>query len=562
MERYLEKVNAWLNSSVVDEKTKEIIRNMDEKELQDSFYRDLEFGTGGLRGVMGPGTNRMNEFIVKRASLGFGRYLLKLGNDTKEKGVVIAHDNRFNHDEFTLAAASALTSLGIKVFIFDALRPTPELSFAVRYLHAAGGINITASHNPKEYNGYKIYNDEGNQLILEQSNKVLAEINAITDELNLGIVGNDNLITVLNHEVDEAFYQMVMDTQINKDEKKDNFKVVYSPQHGAGYVPVTTVLNRLGYKVIEVKEQCAPLGGFDNTKSPNPEEDSAYDLALEYAKKNDADLVVCTDPDSDRVGIVAFDDNKPVYMTGNQIGALLIDYILSSKKANGTLDNNSIIYNTIVSSPLGGIIANSYGVAVEQTLTGFKYIGDKIARAIENHGKTFIMGYEESYGYLLNSQVRDKDAVQSVTLIVEMANYYKNRGITLYQKYIELEKKFGYFVESQVSYKAPGKEGLAKIAAIMEDFRARDLKEIAGEMVVISEDYKSLIRKENGKESHLEYENSNVLRYVFDDGSFVAVRPSGTEPKIKFYFAVRANSEDAVKQRHETIKNFILDLTK
>ena len=556
-------VNAWKTSKNVNEELKKELEAMSEKELQDAFYTNLTFGTGGMRGIMGPGTNRINEIIIAKATLGFGRYLLKNEANAKEKGVVIAHDNRFKHHEFMMAAADVLTSLGIKVYIFDALRPTPELSFAVRYLNACGGINITASHNPKVYNGYKIYNSEGNQLILEQSNKVMDEISLIENELEIEINPNKDLLVTLGEEVDEAYYQMVMETSLRKDMKKDNITLVYTPQHGTGYVPVTKVLNRLGYKVIEVKEQVEPRGDFANTKSPNPEEKVAYELAIEYANKYNADVVCCTDPDCDRIGIVIFDNNRnPIYMTGNQTGSILINYLLSTRKEQGILPSNGIMYNTIVSSPLGAKVASLYGVETEQTLTGFKYIGDKIARAIENNGKVFQIGYEESYGYLINPAVRDKDGVQSVMLICEMASYYKHLGKSLYDVFEEIQQQLGYHIESQHSYAAAGMDGVAKIANLMKTFRTSNIETIANELVVTKEDYDSLIKVTNGVEEKLDYEQSNVLRYVFEDGSFVAVRPSGTEPKVKFYFAVCGKTQQEAQARHDRIKQAILEYIK
>lgn len=558
---YLKKVVEWKNSDKLSKELKDELNSLDEKQLQEAFYTNLSFGTGGMRGIMGVGTNRMNEIVISKATLGFARYLLNNVDNAKEKGVVIAHDNRFNHHEFMMAAANVLTTLGIKVYIFDALRPTPELSFAVRYLHAAGGINITASHNPKEYNGYKIYNSDGNQLILEQSNIVMDEISKIENELEIEINPDNSLIKVLDKDVDEAYYEMVMSTSLNKEMKKDNITIVYSPQHGTGYVPVTTVLNRLGYNVIEVSEQCEPRGDFANTLSPNPEEAKAYDLALKYAEGKDVDLICCTDPDCDRLGIVIFDSNKkPIYMTGNQTGSILINYLLLVRKELGILPDNGIMYNTIVTSPLGAKVANMYGVETEQTLTGFKYIGDKIAKAIENNGKVFQIGYEESYGYLINPAVRDKDGVQSVMLICEMTSYYKHLGKTLYDVYIELQEKLGYHIETQYSYAAAGMEGVEKIKRLMSSLRNSSLDEIAGEKVVIKEDYMSLIKEENGVKTPLDYEQSDVLRYVFADGSFVAIRPSGTEPKVKFYFALCGNSQENAKQRHDKVKEFIIEL--
>lgn len=558
---YLEKANLWRKSKVLSKELKDELDTLDDKQLQDAFYSDLEFGTGGLRGVIGVGTNRMNEIVIAKATLGFANYLLENEKDAKERGVVIIHDNRYKHEQFTMAAANVLTSLGIKVYIFDSLRPTPELSFAVRYLKACGGINITASHNPKQYNGYKIYNSEGNQLILEQSNKVMEQIQKIDNILDLEFIGNDKYLVKVGKEVDEAFYKMVMDTSINPEMKKDNIVIVYSPQHGTGYVPVTTVLNRMGYKLIEVKEQCLPLPDFANTKSPNPEEKGAYELGLQYAKDNNADIVCCTDPDCDRIGIAVFDkNNNPVYLTGNQTGAILINYLLSERKRLGILPNNGIIYNTIVSSPLGAKVAKYYGVDVEQTLTGFKYIGDKIARAFENNGKVFQMGYEESYGYLINPEVRDKDGVQSMMLICEMTSFYKHQGLSLLDVYEKIQQKFGYYAEGQYSYYAYGMEGKEKIQSIMDYLRNQNIQEIAGEKVCIKEDYLSLEKIENNKKSHLDYEKSNVLRYLFEDESFVAIRPSGTEPKIKYYFALSGKSHQEALDRYEKVKKYILDL--
>ncbi len=558
---YQQKADEWKKSPLVSEALKQELNAMNDEQLQEAFYTNLAFGTGGMRGIMGPGSNRMNRITIYKATLGFGRYLLKHEKDAKEKGVVIAHDNRFNHDEFVMAAADVLTTLGIKVYLFDNLRPTPELSFAVRYLKAAGGINITASHNPKQYNGYKIYNSEGNQLILDQSNKVMDEIALIKNELDIVLHPQHELITTLSSDVDEAYYEMVMSTSLNKTMKKDNLIIVYTPQHGTGYVPVTTVMKRMGYQLIEVKEQCEPRGDFANTKSPNPEEKVAYDLALDYARKYHADLICCTDPDCDRIGIVLFDkENQPVYMTGNQTGAILIEYLLSTRKKQNILPDNGVMYNTIVSSPLGAKVAAQYGVETQQTLTGFKYIGDKIARAIESHGKVFQIGYEESYGYLINPEVRDKDGVQSVMLICEMASYYKHQGKSLLDVYEEIQQKLGYHIESQHSYVAEGMSGVEKIKNLMKSLREKNLSVIADEKVAIKEDYLSLTAEENGKKIPLDFEQSDVLRYVFEDGSFVAIRPSGTEPKVKFYFAVAGNSHENAQKRHDKIKNFILSL--
>lgn len=559
MNDYLKKVEEWKNSKNLSLKLKEELNSLSDKELQDAFYTDLAFGTGGLRGIMGVGTNRMNSVVLQKATLGFARYLLKNEPNAKERGVVIAHDNRNNHDEFQKAVADVLTSLGIKVYVFSSLRTTPELSFTVRYLKASGGINITASHNPKEYNGYKIYNSLGNQLIVEQSNKVMQEIESIGNAVDLVFEGNDSLLITLDESVDRAYYDMVESTSLNKDMKKDNILIVYTPQHGTGYVPVTTVLKEEGYKVIEVKEQCFPNGDFINTKCPNPEDKSAYELAIKYALANNADLVISNDPDCDRIGIVLFDNDKnPVYMSGNQTGAVLIEYLLSQRKKQGILGNNGVIYNTIVSSPLGAKVASLYNVRCEQTLTGFKYIGDKIAKAKDSE---FEIGYEESYGYLINKEVRDKDGVQSAMMIAEMASYYKHLGKTILDVYQEIEEKLGYYAESQISYYAKGQDGAIRISNLMNKLRNSKLLTIADEKVKIHEDYLTLTKECDGVSSPLVgFEKSNVLRYILDDGSFVAVRPSGTEPKVKFYFSLMGKTNDLALKRHDKVKEFFLSL--
>lgn len=554
-----EKYQKWLSSHAVDESLKQELKEMTKEQIHEAFYKDLEFGTGGMRGIMGPGTNNMNTIVVQKATYGFGKYLLEKDALACQKGVVIAHDNRKNSDVFTMQAAKVLAALGIKTYIFDALRPTPELSFAVRYLKAAGGIMITASHNPKEYNGYKIYNEDGCQLILEQSNQVLEKINAIEDELNIPSVAQSPLISILSKDVDEAYYQMVLNTQIRKEIDHSSLKIVYSPQHGTGFIPVMEVLKRAKYQVYEVKEQSYPSPTFENTLSPNPEEKEAYTLAIELAKQKQADIVLTTDPDCDRVGMVVFDDKKqPVYFTGNQTGSLLMDYLLKSKKEKNLLVQPSIVYNTIVTSPLGAKVAHAYGVLCEQTLTGFKYIGDKIAQALKNNGPVFQMGYEESYGYLFNKEVRDKDGVQSVLLICEMAAYYKNIGKNLIEVFDALQQKLGYHVESQYSYKVSGSEGVKEIQQLMENLRKANYAIIANEKVVTVEDYLSLTAKTNDQVYPLHYEQSNVLRYLFEDGSFIAIRPSGTEPKCKFYFAFCGKTQKEAQERHDKMKEFIL----
>ena len=556
-----EKYQKWLSSHAVDESLKQELKEMTQEQIHEAFYKDLEFGTGGMRGIMGPGTNNMNTIVVQKATYGFGKYLLEKDALACQKGVVIAHDNRKNSDVFTMQAAKVLAALGIKTYIFDALRPTPELSFAVRYFKAAGGIMITASHNPKEYNGYKIYNEDGCQLILEQSNQVLEKINAIEDELNIPSVAQSPLINILSKDVDEAYYQMVLNTQIRKEIDHSSLKIVYSPQHGTGFVPVMEVLKRAKYQVYEVKEQSYPSPTFENTLSPNPEEKEAYTLAIELAKQKQADIVLTTDPDCDRVGMVVFDDKKqPVYFTGNQTGSLLMDYLLKSKKEKNLLVQPSIVYNTIVTSPLGAKVAHAYGVLCEQTLTGFKYIGDKIAQALKNNGPVFQMGYEESYGCVVKDFVRDKDAVQAVVMAAEAGNFYKKQGKDLIDVLNELYAKHGTFKETQIALSKAGADGARRIKEIMDNLRKDAPAKIGDYAVVAVEDYQSSERVENGTTTTIDLPKSNVLKYYLEDGSWIAARPSGTEPKCKFYFSIKGTDAKDASDKTEVFQKDMMNI--
>lgn len=556
---YLEKYEKWLNSDIVSKELKEELEMLNENEIYETFYKDIEFGTGGIRGVMGAGTNKMNSIMVKKCTKGYANYLLKNYENAKQSGVVIAHDNRKNADKFTLAAAGVLASMGIKSYIFYTLQPTPLLSFAVRYLKCCGGIVITASHNPKEYNGYKIYNQNGCQLVPKYTNLILEEINKIEDELNVECDVNSNLITVLNEDVENAYIKMVINTAIRKNIDKTNFKIVYSPQHGAGYKPVMKVLTLQGYQVYDVKEQAFPSKTFENTESPNPEDKKAYKQAIELATKVNADLVLTTDPDSDRVGSVVFDNNnEPIYLTGNEMGAIILDYILKYKQENNLLNKNYVIYNTIVTSSLGEKIANSYGIKCEQTLTGFKYIGEKIQEAIDNNGAEFLLGYEESYGYLINPEVRDKDGIQSAMLISEIACYYKNQGFTLIDILENIYKKYGFYIDKLHSFYVKGSSGILKISNFMKELRENLFKKIADEEVYVIEDYLTLKKHYKDNTKDFNFEKSDVLRFVFEDGSYFAIRPSGTEPKCKIYFSICAKTKQEVEERYEKISKFIL----
>ena len=514
---YKENVAIWLNSNKVSEEEKAQIRAMDDAALQDAFGRDAEFGTGGMRAKMGPGTNRLNRFTLGKANYGFALFLLKNYKNVRERGVVISHDNRYFADEFTKLCADIFNRLGIKAYVFDALRPTPELSYAVRYLGAAGGVMITASHNAKEYNGYKVYD------------------------------------VVCPKEVDDTYVELVKKCQINPDLDKKGFKVIYTPQHGASYETAMRVFQEVGYEIIPIVEQCNHDPAFGGTKSPNPEVASAWEKALEYAHRYNADLAVMTDPDGDRCGL-AYLSSKGTYerLTGNESGALLIDYLFSQRIAKKNMPENPVMYDTIVTSSLGEDVAASYGVKVESFLTGFKFIGERIAHyEREGHGPTFVFGYEESYGCLIAPFVRDKDGIQAILLYTEMALFYKRKGIALDEALEALEAKHGYHYPTLLDTYFEGAEGPAKMKAMMANLRKNPPKEIAGLEVKEVRDYLlDIITDKDGKVSKIEgLPPSDVLKFVFVDGSTLAIRPSGTEPKIKFYVETMGKSKEGLKEK-------------
>ena len=542
---YTELYNHWLNSANIDEATKKELEAMagNDAEIKERFYRELEFGTGGLRGVLGAGINRINKYIVRKTTQGYAEYIKKAGADACRRGVVIAHDNRRFSVEFCKETAGVLAANGIKAYIFDSLRPTPELSYAVRHLNAFGGVVITASHNPPEYNGYKLYDERGCQLIPEVNDLVVDEIAKISDPLTVKSLTIDEageLITVLGADVDESYYKDVMSISVCPDVKKD-IKIVYSPQHGTGNVPVRTVLDRLGYNVIPVVEQCEPDTEFSNTLNPNPETDDAYVLAIEYAKKYDADIIITNDPDCDRLGVVIKSANGYTRMTGNQSAAVLLEYILSNRAKQGTLPANGVMFNTVVTSDLGDRICEKYGVSVEKTLTGFKFIGDKVYKHELAGDKQFVFGYEESYGCLVADFVRDKDAVQASLMLCEAASYYNEQGKTLLDVLAELYAEHGFFLDALDNFTFKGIDGSDKISALMDGLR-KNAPTAAGDIKVAKvEDFQSAEMKAEG------FPSSNVLKFKMEDGSWVAVRPSGTEPKCKFYYSIVAENEEKAK---------------
>lgn len=537
---YIDKYNNWL-SWVDDDTKKELLSIKDDKEIEDRFYRDLEFGTGGLRGVMGAGSNRMNKYIIRKATKGLADYLLANRRNDVQRGVVIAHDSRNNSDSFALEAANVLTSAGIPVNLFKELEPTPVLSFSVKYLHAVAGIVITASHNPKEYNGYKVYDEHGTQIVPSIANVLIQYINAITDIVSIPAEGDPSKLTYIGDEVVDQFVDSVYTQSILQGDVTP-LRIVYTPLHGAGKKPVRKILAKAGFSDVHVvKEQELPDGNFSTVKSPNPEEHSALQLGIELAESIDADIIIGTDPDSDRIGVGIKNNNLYQLLTGNQIGALLVDFILSMRK--DLLTPASTIVKTVVTGDLGAVIAKDKKVQVIETLTGFKYIGDKITRFADDVKCDFVMGYEESYGYLVGTHAQDKDAVVAALLICEMASYYKKQGMTLVDVLSSLYQKYGYYYDSLSSYILKGKEGHEKISGIMRALRMnRDL---------VFNGIKEVL---DFNESINNLPKANMLKYILQDGSWIAVRPSGTEPKIKIYWSIKSENEIKAQNRMKQYK--------
>ena len=538
-----QKYNLWLTFD--DETKKELESVTDKKEIEDRFYKDLEFGTGGLRGIMGAGTNRMNSYTVGKASLGFAKYLKDKYDG--EISVVIACDSRLNSRAFEWDSARVFASQGIKVYAYTQIVPVPMLSFATRYLHCNAGVMITASHNPKEYNGYKAYDNTGCQLCTDDAKEVLSYINAIDDYSSVyndvktvDEYISDGMIVGIYDELFDEFIKAVKTQSLYNEHSE--LKIVYTPLHGTGNVPVRKVLE--DKIVYVVKEQEEPNGNFPTVVSPNPEDRKALTLGIELAKEKDADIVLGTDPDCDRVGVAVKHNGEYVLLTGNQTGALLVNFVLTMKK--DSLNSKSTLVKTIVTSELGANIGRSFGLQVEETLTGFKYIGDKINKFETSGEQEFVIGYEESYGYLVGTHARDKDGVVSSMLVCEMAAWYKNQGKTLVDGLNEIYDKYGYYLDFLDSFVLKGKDGAEKIQNLMVEFRNKgkellpDIKEIV--------DFKDGIR---------DLPKENVLKYIFNDGSWMAVRPSGTEPKIKVYYSIVDPDKSKAKARLEEIRQTI-----
>lgn len=564
----------WFSFDQLDEEVYSELKQMkdNEKGKEDAFYKNLEFGTGGMRGEIGAGTNRMNVYTVRKAAEGLARYISNRGEEAKSRGVVLAYDCRRKSPEFSIEIARTLASHGIQTYVFESLRSTPELSFAVRSLHTYMGGMITASHNPPEYNGFKVYGEDGAQLNLADADAVIEEINAISNELDIQVGSieefkESGLIKMISHEVDDSYVEHLI-TVSEKPQlaKESDLKVVFSPLHGASNEMVQRGLKALGYENIHiVKEQEQPDSEFPTVVSPNPEEPGAFEYAIRDGKKIDADLLITADPDGDRLGLaVKGPDDEYVLLTGNQTGALLLDYLLGRKKEKGTLPENGRVFKTIVTSEIGRKIAEHYGVTTEDVLTGFKFIGEKIKEYEATGEHTFLFGYEESYGYLVKDFARDKDAVQAALVAVEAAAFHKQQGTTMYEVLLSLFEQHGYYREGLESLTLKGKDGADKIQSILTAFREHPIREVAGLAVHSQEDYgtsKRLITAQ-GTEEDILLPPSNVLKYFLEDGSWVCVRPSGTEPKVKFYFSVVGTSLVDSKNKLASIKESFMDKVK
>lgn len=560
---YRTRYQEWLTGEVFDENTKAELKALEgnEKEIEDRFYRDLEFGTAGLRGIIGAGTNRMNKYTVGRATQGLANYILKKG--IVNPSVAIAHDSRRFSRSFSEEAARVLNSNGIKVYLFEDLRPTPELSFAVRHLGTTAGIVVTASHNPPEYNGYKVYWSDGGQLVEPIASELIAEANSITDFskikcLNECNFSREGLLVSIGKEIDDIYIEKVKSLSMNDAEVKKiykDMKIIYTPLHGAGNIPVRRVLKELGFEQLEVvPEQEKPDGNFPTVSYPNPEERAVFELGMKMAEKNGAELIFATDPDSDRVGVVVKNaEGEYVVLSGNQTGALLIDFVLGSMKRKGKLNEKTTIIDTIVSSRLGATVAENYGAQVVTVLTGFKHIADKINEFVRTGENEFAMAYEESFGYLAGDFVRDKDAVIASMLVCEMAAYHKSKGKTLFDALTDLYEKFGYLSESVMNIAFKGIEGIGKMKELIGSWRENPPKEIGGVKVMEFRDYMNYVGK-------IKLPKENAMFFFLENGNWFCLRPSGTEPKLKIYMSAKGKTREDAERAAEKLKGDISGL--
>ena len=570
----MKKYQEWCENPYFDEETRNELKNIagDEKEISDRFYKDLAFGTGGLRGVIGAGTNRMNIYTVRKATQGLANFIIE--ENGQEKGVAIAFDSRNMSPEFAEEAARCLCANGIRTWLFESLRPTPELSFALRELGCIAGIVVTASHNPPEYNGYKVYWEDGAQITYPKDEQIIARVNAITDLTTVKTMSRkeadeSGLLQIIGEEIDasymEALKKLVLNPEVIKEQAK-SLKIVYTPLHGTGNLPVRRVLSELGFEqVIVVPEQEKPDGNFPTVSYPNPEDKKAFALALELAKKVNADLVLATDPDADRLGVYAKDSKTGEYMafTGNMSGMIICEYELSQRKEKGMLPEDGAIVTTIVSGNMSQAVAKEYGVDIIETLTGFKYIGEQIKLFEQNHNHTYLFGYEESYGCLVGTHARDKDAVVAVMALCEAAAYYKGKGLTLWDQMLVLFEKYGYYKEGLYTLTLKGQEGAAKIQEILKSFRSNPPKQIGKYKVLAFRDYEENIIQNyvTGETTKTGLPKSNVLYFELEDQAWCCVRPSGTEPKVKLYMGVKGidmqDAQNRLEQLTEAMTNLI-----
>jgi len=570
---YLEKYNKWLDSEYIDASTKAELKNIsDKKEIEDRFYKDLEFGTGGLRGVIAAGDNRMNVYTVGKATQGLADYLLEKYRGTGSISVSIAYDSRIMSKEFAETSAKNLCANGIKVNLFESLRPTPMLSYTVRHLKSQAGIVVTASHNPKQYNGYKVYGEDGGQVTDESADEILGCIRSVEDFSAIKTMPyqeaiDKGLLSIIGEEVDRTYYEKVKDLTIRKDmvrQHAQDLNIIFTPLHGSGNIPVRRVLGELGYSNLHiVKEQELPDGTFPTAAYPNPENPDVFEFALKMAVAANPDIIFGTDPDCDRIGVVVKNEKgewKP--LTGNQVGVLLTDYMISSLKENNALKSNSFIVKTIVTTEMAKTVADSYGVKTEDVLTGFKYIGEMIRNVHETGKGTFIIGFEESYGYLAGDFVRDKDAIVAAMMICEMALYHKSRGKSLFEALLDLYEKHGYFKEKLISIELHGKDGQEKIKKSLHYLRHSMSRKVGDVNIVRKLDYKTGIEKDLIKitESNIALPRTNTLKFVLEDGSAFVVRPSGTEPKMKIYMSVIGNSLQNSENKMDAFEKLVMEI--
>ncbi len=568
----IQKQELWMTDPYFDEETRKELKAIEgeEAELYDRFYKDLDFGTGGLRGVIGAGTNRMNCYTIRKATQGLANFIIKEGG--QEKGVAIAYDSRHMSQEFSDEAALCLNANGIKTYRFSSLRPTPELSFTVRELGCIAGIVITASHNPPEYNGYKVYWEDGAQITAPKDKQIIAEVNAVEDYASVKTMKKEEAIEkglyqVIDKELDDRYMEELHKQVMNQeclDEVAKEIKIVYTPLHGTGNLLVRRILKELDFEqVFVVPEQELPDGDFPTVSYPNPEDPKAFTLALKLAKEKDADLVLATDPDADRLGVYAKDSKTGEYMsfTGNMSGLLIAEYVLSQKKEKGILPENGALVKTIVSSNMADAITEEYGITLIEVLTGFKYIGEQIKFFEQNHNYEYLFGFEESYGCLLGTYARDKDAVVAVMALCEAAAYYKTKGLTLWDQMLRIYEKYGYYKEDLATLTLKGEEGSKKIQSMLEEMRKNPPKKFGEYTVEAVRDYKEGVRTDlkTGVKEKTHLPTSNVLYYELSEDAWCCVRPSGTEPKIKFYIGVKGNDIEDAKQRAEGLKKALLE---